>query len=300
MKPTTEQVNVKSTDIDRLSTVDMLSLINDEDATVAIAVGRAIPQIAQAVDLIVEALGSGGRLIYVGAGTSGRLGVLDAAECVPTFSVSPDLVQGVIAGGEEAMRNSVEGAEDSAGLGARDLAARNVTSFDVVCGIAASGRTPFVLGALRHARSVGAKTIAISANNGAPILQDVDVAIVVEVGPEVIAGSTRMKAGTAQKMVLNMLSTGSMIKLGKVYGNLMVDVKVSNQKLAERALRLVMRLTGDDEVRASALLTAADDEVKTAAVMGRLDVDVQRARKMLLEADGHLRNVIGDLVISDA
>ena len=298
-RPTTEQVNANSWNIDKLSTVDMLTLINEEDATVTLAVRRAIPQIALAVDLIVEALKAGGRLLYVGAGTSGRLGVLDAAECVPTFSVSPELVQGLIAGGEKAMFQSIEGAEDSAEHGARDLAERELAANDVVCGIAASGRTPYVLGAIRYAKSIDAKTIALSANRDAPLLQDVDVAIAIEVGPEVIAGSTRMKAGTAQKMVLNMLSTGSMIKLGKVYGNLMVDVKVSNRKLAERATGLVMQLTGADKEQAIAMLASAENEVKTAVVMGRLQVGAKRARNLLRDADGHLRDVIGDVVISD-
>lgn len=300
MKSTTEQINANSKDIDKLSTANMLALINDEDAYVAITVRRAIPQIAAAVELIVESLRNGGHLLYVGAGTSGRLGVLDAAECVPTFSVSPNLVQGVIAGGEEAMLHSIEGAEDSAEQGALDLANCHLSEHDVVCGIAASGRTPFVLGALRYANSIGAKTIAISSNANAPILKAADVAIVAEVGPEVIAGSTRMKAGTAQKMILNMLSTASMIKLGKVYGNLMVDVKVTNQKLAERASRLVMQLTDCDATQANALLTSADNQVKTAVVMGRLGVDVQSARKLLGEANGHLRSVIGDVVLSNA
>ena len=296
---TTEQINTNSRNIDKLSTVEMVTLINAEDANVARAVRRAIPQIALAVDLIVAALKTGGRLFYVGAGTSGRLGVLDAAECVPTFSVSPELVQGVVAGGDRALRHSIEGAEDSDELGARDLAERELAANDVVCGIAASGRTPFVLGALRYARSRGAKTIALSANSDAPLLRDVDVAIAVEVGPEVIAGSTRMKAGTAQKMVLNMLSTGSMIKLAKVYGNLMVDVKITNQKLADRAMRLVMQLTGVDRERAVSLLASAENEVKTAVVMSRLQVDAPSARNLLRDADGHLRAVIGDVVISD-
>ena len=298
-RPTTEQVNANSWNIDKLSTVDMLTLINEEDATVALAVQHAIPQIALAVDFIVGAMKAGGRLLYVGAGTSGRLGVLDAAECVPTFSVSPELVQGLIAGGEKAMFQSIEGAEDSAEHGARDLAGRKLVANDVVCGIAASGRTPYVLGAIRYAKSIGAKTIALSANRDAPLLQDVDVAIAIEVGPEVVAGSTRMKAGTAQKMVLNMLSTGSMIKLGKVYGNLMVDVKVSNRKLAERATGLVMQLTGADKEQAIAMLASAECEVKTAVVMGRLQVGAKRARNLLRDADGHLRDVIGDVVISD-
>ncbi len=292
MNPSTEQANPNSRHIDKLSTIDMLALINREDAQVAMAVETVIPQIADAVDMIAAALQNGGRLFYVGAGTSGRLGVLDAVECVPTFSAPPELVQGIIAGGRAALTQAVEGAEDHRDQAKRDLMAHNVTQRDVVCGIAASGRTPYVIGALEYAKSIKAKTIAISCNPAAPILDMAQIGIGVDVGPEVIAGSTRMKAGTAQKMILNMLSTAAMIKLGKVYGNLMVDLKVTNQKLADRAGRLIMQLTGLDERAAKRLLSQANSEVKTAVVMQRRQVDEAEARRLLQEANGFLGAVI--------
>ena len=292
MNPSTEQANPNSRHIDKLSTIDMLALINREDAQVAMAVEKAIPQIAGAVDMIAAALQNGGRLFYVGAGTSGRLGVLDAVECVPTFSTPPELVQGIIAGGRAALTQAVEGAEDHRDQAKRDLMAHNVTQRDVVCGIAASGRTPYVIGALEYAKSIKAKTIAISCSPAAPILDMAQIGIGVDVGPEIIAGSTRMKAGTAQKMILNMLSTAAMIKLGKVYGNLMVDLKVTNQKLADRAGRLIMQLTGLDERAAKRLLSQANHEVKTAVVMQRRQVDEAEARRLLQEANGFLGAVI--------
>ena len=292
MNPSTEQANPNSRHIDKLSTIDMLALINREDAQVAVAIEKSIPQIADAVDMIAAALQNGGRLFYVGAGTSGRLGVLDAVECVPTFSAPLELVQGIIAGGRAALTQAVEGAEDHRDQAKRDLVARDVRRRDVVCGIAASGRTPYVIGALEYAKSIKAKTIAISCSPGAPILDMAQIGIGVDVGPEVIAGSTRMKAGTAQKMILNMLSTASMIKLGKVYGNLMVDLKVTNQKLADRAGRLVMQLTGLDERAAKRLLSQANSEVKTAVVMQRRQVDEAEARRLLQEANGFLGAVI--------
>ena len=294
MKLTTERENPYSTRIDQMTALGIVSLINREDAKVAAAVRGALPQVAEAVDAISEAIAQGGRLFYVGAGTSGRLGVLDAVECVPTFSAPPDLVQGVIAGGMEALTRSVEGAEDDQELAASDLSDRGLTPADVVSGIAASGRTPYVVGALKFARSVGARTIAVACNANSPIGDLADIAISVDVGPEVIAGSTRMKAGTAQKMILNMLSTATMIRLGKVYGNLMVDVKVSNQKLAERAGRLVMRLTGVDDRAARQLLARSNNEVKSAVVMERLGVDYVEAHRLLEQANGKLRDVIGD------
>ena len=294
MSLTTEQSNPNTSDIDRLPTLDALRLMNDEDAKVAAAVQAALPDIARAVDAIAAALASGGRLFYVGAGTSGRLGMLDAAECVPTFSVSPELVQGLIAGGTDAMLRSIEGAEDDSEAGRRDLRKRGASSADVVCGIAASGRTPYVVGALQYAREIGADCIAIACNRASPIGAIADIAISVDVGAEVIAGSTRLKAGTAQKLILNMLSSASMIRLGKVYGNLMVDVKVSNAKLQARACALVMRLTGLDERAAAALLLDANNEVKTAVVMQRRGVHADQARKLLDEAGGQLRQVIGD------
>lgn len=294
MKLTTEQANPVSANIDQMTTLDALRLINREDAKVAAAVREALPQIAEAVDIIAEAIAKGGRLIYLGAGTSGRLGVLDAVETVPTFSVPSDLAQGVIAGGLDALTNSIEGAEDRPQGGQEDLIARELTSADVVCGIAASGRTPYVMGGLEYANALGAQTIAIACNAGSPIGALADISISVDVGPEILAGSTRMKAGTAQKLILNMLSTAAMIRLGKVYGNLMVDVKVSNQKLAERACHLVMRLCGVDDQQARALLARANQEVKTAVVMSRLGLDCAEARRLLAEAKGRLREVIGD------
>ena len=218
--------------------------MNDEDASLALAIRRELPQIARAVDVIADSLRAGGRLFYAGAGSSGRLGALDAAECPPTFSVPPDMVQALIAGGDVALRRSVEGAEDDADRARLDLLQRGLRDIDVVCALAASGRTPYALGALRFARSLGARAIAITCSKSAPISQIAEICIAVEVGPEVIAGSTRLKAGSAQKMILNMLSTASMIKLGKVYGNLMVDLMASNQKLRSRALDLVIQLTG--------------------------------------------------------
>lgn len=294
MNWTTEQANANTRDIDKLPALEALKLINREDAKVAEAVGAALPDIARAVEMIVAALEAGGRLFYVGAGTSGRLGMLDAAECVPTFGASPELVQGVIAGGAEAMLRSIEGAEDDPAAAADDLRARGVSSADVVCGIAASGRTPYVIGALDFARSIGARSIAIACNQNTPVAALADIAISVDVGPEVVAGSTRLKAGSAQKMILNMLSTASMIGLGKVYDNLMVDVKVTNAKLLARAIGLVMRLTGLDEAAARRLLESANNEVKTAVTMQRRDLDYVEASKLLTEAKGRLRQAIGE------
>ena len=292
MKPATEQANPNSRRIDKLATIDMLTLINQEDAKVALAVEKTLPKIASAVDMIAAAIQSRGRLFYVGAGTSGRLGILDAVECAPTFSTPPDLVQGIIAGGSPALIQAVEGAEDNLMQAKSDLTAHHLTQRDVVCGIAASGRTPYVIGALEYARSISAKTIAIACDVSAPMLAMADLGIGVDVGPEIIAGSTRMKSGTAQKMMLNMISAATMIKLGKVYGNLMVDVKVTNQKLAERACRLVMGLTGLDESAAKRLLSQAGSEVKTAVVMHRRQVNDMEARKLLQKAGGFLGPVI--------
>ena len=291
----TESDNPASRHIDKLSTSEIVALINAEDANVAAAVKRALPQVAQAVETIVQALSAGGRLFYIGAGTSGRLGVLDAVECVPTFSAPPQLVQGIIAGGDAALTQAVEGAEDDPAQARRDMQARGVTADDVVCGIAASGRTPYVIGALNYACELGAATIAVACNPGSPIGALATVSISVDQGPEVISGSTRMKAGSAQKMILNMLSTAAMIRLGKVYGNLMVDVKVTNQKLARRANRLVQQITGVDESLAARLLAQSDMEVKTAAVMQVKGVDAAAARRLLERAGERLRLVIGDL-----
>lgn len=278
--------------IDRLSALEIVQVMNAEDATVAAAVRAALPAVAEAVEMIAARLQNGGRLIYVGAGTSGRLGVLDAAECVPTFSVPPTLVQALIAGGPAALVQAIEGAEDDREAGRADLLALDVTAKDAVVGIAASGRTPYVIAALEAAAERGATTIGISCNAPAPVLDAAQIKIAALVGPEVITGSTRLKAGTAQKLILNMLSTASMILLGKVYGNLMVDVKVTNKKLADRARRIVMEVTGVDADEAARLLTLTNNEVKTAIVAGLLDVTPDEARARLAAAQGRLRDVI--------
>ncbi|NLX08768.1 MAG: N-acetylmuramic acid 6-phosphate etherase [Chloroflexi bacterium] len=288
----TETPNPRSTQIDQLPTLDILQIMNEEDASVAAAVQRALPQIAQAVDVIVERLRAGGRLIYAGAGTSGRLGVLDAVECVPTFSTNPELVQGMLAGGDRALTHSIEGAEDDRALGRADLLARHVSARDVVVGIAASGRTPYVIGALEAANEAGAATIGIACNEPAPLLDAAQIRIAALVGPEIIAGSTRLKSGTAQKMILNMLSTASMIRLGKVYGNRMVDVKVTNQKLARRAQGMVAEIGGVSEAEAADLLVASGNHAKVAIVMARRGVSADEARALLAAANGHLRPVI--------
>jgi N-acetylmuramic acid 6-phosphate etherase len=289
----TEQQNPKSLNIDALSTQEIVTVINNEDKGVALAVEKVLPNIAQAVDAIVDSLREGGRLIYIGAGTSGRLGVLDAVECLPTYSTPPELVQGLIAGGEGALIRSVEGAEDNSELGKSDLEAIELTGQDIVVGIAASGRTPYVLGAIDYAKSVGAKTIGIACNVPAPVLDTADIAIGVEVGPEVVTGSTRMKAGTAQKNVLNMLSTASMIKLGKVYGNLMVDVQVTNEKLAHRTQRFVQQIEKVDNETAQNLLKQTNNTVKAAIVMHIKKIDYAAALALLEQHSGYLRDIIG-------
>jgi N-acetylmuramic acid 6-phosphate etherase len=289
----TEKRNPRSEQVDRMPTLAILRVINAEDASVAGVVQQCLPDIALAVDAIVAQLRAGGRLIYAGAGTSGRIGVLDAVECAPTFSTPPGQVQGIIAGGQAALTESVEGAEDRPQDGRRDVLALNLTDKDVVVGVAASGRTPYVVGALEAANEIGATTIAVSCNSPAPILDCARLQIAAPVGPEVIAGSTRMKAGTAQKMILNMLSTASMIRLGKVYGNLMVDVQVTNQKLAQRARRIVMEVAGVGEDEAEDLLQQAGNEVKTAIVVGLLHISPDEARQKLAKHEGMLRKVIG-------
>src|SRR6266851_553272 len=269
----TEQLNPASASIDRLPTVEMLEVINGEDRKVADAVALAIPAIAQAVDAIVAAMERGGRLFYIGAGTSGRLGVLDAAECPPTFSVPPDLVQGLIAGGEPALSRATETTEDDPAIGARDLGQRGFTGRDVLVGIAASGRTPYVLGAVTEARRLGATTIGISCTPESELSAAVAIAIEPLPGAEIVAGSTRMKAGTATKLVLNMLTTGTFIRRGYVYGNLMVNVQPKNSKLRARALRIVATAAGVSEERAAELLAASGDNVRVAIVMQREGVD---------------------------
>lgn len=292
---TTEDANPAATNIDIASTSDVLRLMNAEDLTVPLAVGRAVPEITRVVDAIVEAWSKGGRLLYFGAGTSGRLGVLDASECPPTFGVPPTLVVGTIAGGDIALRNSVESAEDRPDAGAADVASHDVGSKDVVVGIAASGATPYVLGAIREARARGAVTAGICCNEGAPLSRAVDVAIEVIVGPEVVAGSSRLKAGTAQKLVLNMLTTAAMVRSGKTYRNLMVDVQPTNAKLRARARRLVSVVGEVDEATASRLVEVASHRVKPAVVMARLGINVAEADARLSAAGGFLRRALGEV-----
>lgn len=288
----TEARNPASEQIDSKSTLEILKIINLEDQKVPKVVEGEIPYIAKAVDLLVEVFKKGGRLFYVGAGTSGRLGVLDAAECPPTFGTNPEMVQGIIAGGEKALIRAQEGLEDRAELGARDLVQRGVTNKDVVCGVAASYRTPYVLGAIRKAREIGAKTIYVTCNPRSEIKVEVDIAICPVVGPEVVMGSTRMKAGTATKLVLNMLTTASMIRLGKVYGNMMVDLMMTSRKLEERSKRVVMMVTGVDYNRAAAVLKEAKGHVKTALVMILAGITADEAKKRLQESDGFVRKAI--------
>ena len=288
----TEQANPASAKIDAVSTLEMMRIINEEDKKVALAVEAALPQIAAAVDAIVERMETGGRLFYTGAGTSGRLGVLDASECPPTYSVSPELVQGFIAGGDRALRKAVEGAEDSRELGAQELLALGFSSGDVLCGIAASGRTPYVLGAMEQARKMGALTLAVSCSPGSLVSQAADLAIEVLPGPEVVTGSTRMKAGTATKLVLNMLSTGAMIRLGYVYGNLMVNVQPTNEKLVDRATRIVMQAVGVERVEAERLFAESGMVVRTAIVMGKLGIGKADAELKLEIAKGRIHEAL--------
>lgn len=279
-------------DLDARTTEGILTAINAEDRRVAEAVGREIPSIAAAVEAIAPRLARGGRLFYVGAGTSGRLGVLDAAECPPTFGVPPDLVQGVIAGGEPALRASIEGAEDDREAGARELAERGAGRGDAVVGIAASGRTPYVLGAVAAARGAGAVTVGIACNPNSPLSRAVEIMICPVVGPEVLAGSTRMKAGTAQKLVLNMISTAVMIRLGKVYSNLMVDVQPKNKKLIARARRIIRLATGCSEAEADAAFAAAGGRSKLAIVMILTGRGVGEAEELLARANGFVRDAV--------
>lgn len=284
-----ESRNPATMELDKLSTLAMLTCINDEDRKVPDAIRLVLPAVAQAVDLAAEALKQGGRLIYLGAGTSGRLGVLDASECPPTFGVPHGMVIGLIAGGPEALLKAVEGAEDDTALGMRDLQDLQLTATDMVVGLAASGRTPYAIGALRYARELGCPTAAISCNPDSPIAQEAQVAISPVVGPEALTGSTRMKSGTAQKLVLNMLSTGTMVKLGKVYQNLMVDVKATNVKLVDRACRIVVEATGVSRAEAEYALRQTDFEVKPAILMLLKGVSAEQARQDLLQHHGYLR-----------
>lgn len=290
---TTEERNPNSLGIDNLSTIDMMKTINDEDKKVALAVEKELENIAKTVDIIAEQLSVGGRLIYIGAGTSGRLGILDASECPPTYGTDPSLVQGLIAGGEEAIFKAVEGAEDSEEDGENDLVAIEFNEKDILVGIAASGRTPYVIGAMNYANSIGAKTISISCNSESKMSKLATLSITIVVGPEVVTGSTRMKAGTAQKMVLNMLSTGAMIKLGKVYENLMVDVSATNLKLVERAKRIVMEATSVSREEAEEYLVLTDYDVKLTIFMILSQISDKKSAKDILEKNkGHIRKAI--------
>ena len=288
----TEKRNPNTMDIDSKSIKEILRIINNEDKNVPFAIEKEITYIKQAVEIIVHALKNGGRLIYVGAGTSGRLGVLDASECPPTFGTDPEMVQGIIAGGYAALVKAQEGVEDKKEQGAIDLMNINFTAKDVACGIAASRRTPYVVGAIEKARAIGARTIYINCTPREEMNLDVDVAICPVVGPEVIMGSTRMKAGTAQKLVLNMLTTTAMIRLGKVYGNMMVDLQMNSRKLEERSKRTVMTVTGVNYETAEKVLIEAKGHVKTALVMILKRVDLEEAQRRLKLSDGFVRGAI--------
>jgi N-acetylmuramic acid 6-phosphate etherase len=291
----TERRNPRSATIDTASSLEIVDLIGAEDAGVPAAVARARVEIARAIDLMEAAFRAGGRLIYVGAGTSGRLGVLDAAECPPTFGTPPEMVLGVIAGGYPALVRSVEGAEDDVNAGLGEMDARRVGPDDVVAGIAASGTTPFVRAALSRAQTLGARSVLVTCADPPALLQETcDVCIVVKVGPEVVTGSTRMKAGSATKLVLNTLTTGAMIRIGKTYGNLMVDLRAWNDKLIDRSQRIVMETTGLPRDEARAVLDAAGGRVKTAIVMARRGVSGDEADRLLGEHQGRLRTIVGD------
>ena len=295
MKLLTEQANPNTRDIDRRSTLEIVTLINREDQGVAAAVARVLPQVAAAVDLIVERLRAGGRLFYVGTGTSGRLGVLDASECPPTFGVAPEMVVGIIAGGDFALRNAVEAAEDNPTQAALDLQGHRASEKDVIVGISANGNTPYTLGALQFARQVGAVAVAITCNEGSQMTEVADVAIVPVVGPEVIAGSSRMKAGTAQKMVLNMLSTGAMIRLGLVYGNLMANLKATNEKLRRRARAILAEEAGLGADEAARVFAEAGNDLKLALVMARAGLPRDRAVELLSQHGGSVRRALDSL-----
>ncbi len=289
---TTETRNEKTMNLDEMSIEEFLTVMNDEDAKVAAAVRNEIPNISKAVEKIVTAFKSGGRLIYIGAGTSGRIGLLDAVECPPTFGTSPEEVVGLIAGGEKAFIKAVEGAEDSEELAIEDLKEIKLSKNDIVVGIAASGRTPYVIGGLKYAKEIGASTVAVSCNKGSKIGQEAEIAIEVVNGPEVLTGSTRLKAGTSQKLVCNMLSTASMVGIGKVYGNLMVDVQSTNEKLVERSKRIVMEATSCTYEIAEEYLTKSDQSPKVAIVMILTGFNYEQAIEQLKKSEGFVRKAI--------
>ena len=285
----TEQRNPNSMNVDSLSALEIMQLMNEEDKQVPLAIEKCLPQIAQAVERIVAAFQQGGRLVYIGAGTSGRLGVLDASECPPTFGVSPEMVKGIIAGGERALRHPMEGAEDSKAQAVVDLQTIQLSSKDVLVGIAASGRTPYVIGALEYAKSLGSVTVSIASNPNSAMANIVDIAIDTVVGPEVLTGSSRLKSGTAQKLVLNMLTTASMILMGKCYQNLMVDVQASNEKLKARAIRIVMQATDCDKALAEETLKQSDQNAKLAIMMILSGLDRAQAEALLEKHQGKLQ-----------
>lgn len=291
-KLTTESRNQNTLDIDKVSTLEMVKKINDEDKMVAIAVEAELPKIAEAIDGIVNRMHKGGRLIYIGAGTSGRLGILDASECPPTYGVSEELVQGLIAGGKEAIFRAKEGAEDSKELVVEDLKNKSLNENDIVVGLAASGRTPYVIGGLEYGNEIGALTVSITCNANSEVAKAAKISIAPVVGPEVVTGSTRLKSGTAQKLVLNMLSTGTMIKLGKVYGNLMVDVRATNEKLVERAKRIVCEATGITREESEKILEETNFDVKLSIFMILSKLNKDEAKKVLDENKGYIAEAL--------
>jgi N-acetylmuramic acid 6-phosphate etherase len=293
-QPPTEQRNAASRNLDRMTARAIVGLMNREDRRVVRAVGREIPAIARAVDAIVSGIQKGGRLFYVGAGSSGRMGVLDAAECPPTFGVSRKLVQASIAGGRRAVTGAVEGSEDSVRNAKRDLREKKLTRNDIVVAITASGTTPYVLGAMKYARKKGATTIAVTSNRHTPVARLAEIVIAPKAGPEVVTGSTRLKAGTSQKMVLNMLSTAAMVRLGHVYENLMIDMTLTNQKLSDRGLRILTEASGKNLSAAEHALRAAGHNMRVALVMLKLGVDARKAKTLIVGASGNLRKALGE------
>ena len=289
---TTETRNAATMDLDQMTPLEIATVMNQEDRKVPLAIEKALPQIARTIEMVENAFRQGGRLFYIGAGTSGRLGVLDASECPPTFGVGGEMVLGLIAGGDKALRFPIEGAEDDRELCVKDLKERALCPKDVLVGIAASGRTPYVLGGLEYAKSLGCGTAAIACNSGSAVGKAADIAIEAEVGPEVLTGSTRLKSGTAQKLIVNMISTGAMVRIGKAYQNLMVDVVQSNEKLQVRAENIVMEATGVDREKARQTIDAAQGSVKTAITMLLADCGKEEALRRLEEAGGKVRNAI--------